>query len=280
MCLMHDSDEYGVLRWPLRDIASAVNCKPADLTSLVAKGVLKGCDEGPVAPYIYIPRSGRKDGPAVPLIESQNGPLWFCSRMIRDEYVRRVSGASTRFQAASNEAPMAAPRRRHGDRRGAREGAGQGDGSTSSSTSSAKTNTPPPPNADAARGAFDLFWKAWPSHPRKVAKDQCRVKWKAKGCDGTAEAILSSVEAAKQSEAWLKEDGAYIPTPLVWLNQSRWEAPPGPPPAAKSADIVASGEVQRTQALLAAQAAVTSSPEARQEAMARMRKTRAAIGAA
>lgn len=140
--------------------------------------------------------------------------------------------------------------------------------------------TPPPPTADAAGGAFERFWKAWPSHHRKVAKDQCRAKWKAKGCDGIVDAVIASVEAAKLSEDWVKERGSFIPSPLVWLNQSRWEAPPGDPPAAKSADLVASGEVARTQALLAAQAAVTSSPEARQEAVAKMRKTRAEMGVA
>jgi hypothetical protein len=113
-----------------------------------------------------------------------------------------------------------------------------------------------------------------------VAKDQCRAKWKAKGCDGIVDAVIASVEAAKLSEAWVKERGSFIPSPLVWLNQSRWEAPPGDPPAAKTADTAAQADVQRTQELLAAQAAVTSSPEAREAAMAKMRKTRAEMGVA
>lgn len=50
--------------------------------------------------------------------------------------------------------------------------------------------------------------------------------------------------------------------------------------AAKTADTAAQADVQRTQELLAAQAAVTSSPEAREAAMAKMRKTRAEMGVA
>lgn len=50
--------------------------------------------------------------------------------------------------------------------------------------------------------------------------------------------------------------------------------------AAKSADTAAQADVQRTQALLAAQASVTSTPEARQEAMAKMRQTRTSLGVA
>jgi len=30
---------------------------------------------------------------------------------------------------------------------------------------------------------------------------------------------------AKKSEAWTKDGGQFIPAPLTWLNQARWEAP-------------------------------------------------------
>ena len=46
MCLMHDSDEYGVLRWPPQDIAQAVGCRVSDLRALREKQVLKGVDVG------------------------------------------------------------------------------------------------------------------------------------------------------------------------------------------------------------------------------------------
>lgn len=48
--------------------------------------------------------------------------------------------------------------------------------------------------------------------------------------------------------------------------------------AAKSADSAANADVARTQALLASQAAVTSSPEVRKAAMAKMQKTREEVG--
>src|SRR5882757_3949675 len=46
MCLLHDSDEYGVMRWPLADVARAIGCRTAELQSLRQKGVLKGADSG------------------------------------------------------------------------------------------------------------------------------------------------------------------------------------------------------------------------------------------
>ena len=84
-----------------------------------------------------------------------------------------------------------------------------------------KRNTPPPPTG----GAFARFWEAWPKHPRKVARPQCERKWRSTGCDAMADQILTALEAAKRSEDWRKDDGGFIPSPLVWLNQARWEAP-------------------------------------------------------
>lgn len=90
MCLMHDQDEYGVLRWPLKEISEAVGCKSSELQSLIRKGVLKGADDNLSDPFIYIPRSGRKNGPPVTLIDIQCGPIWYSSRMVKDEYIRTL----------------------------------------------------------------------------------------------------------------------------------------------------------------------------------------------
>lgn len=99
LCLMHDSAEYGLLRWPLKDIAKSIHAPVALLKALVAKKVLKGCDSGDCEPFTYTPRSGRKSGPTVTLIESQPGPIWFSTRMVKDEHVRKVR--------AEGRAPMA-----------------------------------------------------------------------------------------------------------------------------------------------------------------------------
>lgn len=78
-------------------------------------------------------------------------------------------------------------------------------------------------SADAE--GFVSFWKAWPSHPRKVARKQCQKKWADMGCEKIAEDILDALFNAKRSDGWTKDGGAFIPSPLVWLNQARWEAP-------------------------------------------------------
>lgn len=83
-----------------------------------------------------------------------------------------------------------------------------------------KEKHPPPPQG----GAVGEFWRAWPTHPRKVAFNQCAAKWKKKGLDNIAPRIMAALEAAKRSEDWTKNNGEFIPAPLVWLNQDRWEA--------------------------------------------------------
>jgi hypothetical protein len=70
---------------------------------------------------------------------------------------------------------------------------------------------------------FDKFWKAYPSSPRKGAKALCREKWVNKLCESNADQIIKHVEWMKTTDAWLKQNGAFIPAPLVYLNQQRWD---------------------------------------------------------
>ncbi|WP_367189790.1 hypothetical protein [Burkholderia sp. Ed8] len=115
MCLLHDSPEYGVLRWPLKEIAQAIGAPLSMLRSIITKGVLKGADKAQTcAAFVYVPRSGRRDGDPVTLVAEQEGPIWYSSRMVKDEYVRIHAGASTRFGNPNTSTPS----RRHGDRQG------------------------------------------------------------------------------------------------------------------------------------------------------------------
>lgn len=124
LCLMADSDEFGVIRWPLKDIAEAVHCKPAVLHSLIRKGVLKGADAGATCEaYIYTPRSGRKMGDPVALIQAQDGPIWYSSKQVRDEHIARQRAANSATKGTQQTAPKpangGAPKPPFGDGTGA-----------------------------------------------------------------------------------------------------------------------------------------------------------------
>ncbi|WP_232437690.1 hypothetical protein [Burkholderia ubonensis] len=229
MCLLHDSEEYGVLRWPLKEIAQAIGAPPAMLKAIVGKGVLKGADNGQTcAACIYVPRSGRRDGDPVTLVAEQEGPIWYSSRMVKDEYVRAVRGESSRFQSDDDSAPKGAPKPPLGDSTKASPKPPLGDGSSSSSSSSIKNTSSPRGDSASSNGSseFGRFWDTWPSTGRKVAKAKCREKWRSAGLDAIAEQVIGHVAAMKATRQWL--DG-YEPAPLTYLNQRRWEdeLPPG-----------------------------------------------------
>ena len=175
MCLMHDQEDYGVLRWPLKDIAQAAGCTLAHLKGLVAKGVLKGSDATITEPFTYIPRSGRRNGDPVELIPIQNGPVWYCSRMVKDEYVRTIRGESSRFGEGNDAAPKAAPDNapKQSSSRAPKPPFGDGSSSSSSSSSSIEEKITTPPTPRSRGKAFDACgielpswlgqedWQAW-----------------------------------------------------------------------------------------------------------------------
>lgn len=108
LCVLHDSDEYGVCRWPLADLARAAGAPLKLVKELVVKEVLKGADKG-AAPYVYTPRHAGKDGEPVTLVEPCDGPCWYCSRFVRDEWVRSRRGNSTQF-TTDNQPPKSTPK--------------------------------------------------------------------------------------------------------------------------------------------------------------------------
>lgn len=72
--------------------------------------------------------------------------------------------------------------------------------------------------------SFIRFWDAWPAgHPRKVNKPKCYEVWQRAGCEALVDHIVAHVTQLKGSEQWREQNGKYIPGPLVYLNQQRWD---------------------------------------------------------
>ena len=72
-------------------------------------------------------------------------------------------------------------------------------------------------------GSFLRFWGAWPKSTRKQSRGSCWERWRKADFDQVADQIVAHVEALKLSIDWRKDGGAFIPAPLVYLNQRRWE---------------------------------------------------------
>ena len=69
--------------------------------------------------------------------------------------------------------------------------------------------------------SFDTFWTAY---PKKLSKASALKAWKTLKPDAALlDVILKAITLAKQSQAWLKDNGQFIPHPASWLNGKRWE---------------------------------------------------------
>ena len=70
----------------------------------------------------------------------------------------------------------------------------------------------------------DRFLEFWGKYPNKRGKSKAYSSWKKFKCDnGIFEDVMSSLDAHKKSEDWLKDNGRYIPHGSTWVSQKRWE---------------------------------------------------------
>lgn len=123
MCFLHESDEYGVSRLFLKEIVKSCGVKMSSVRELVEKEVLKGADAN-VPAFTFTPSHAGKKGEPVTLLQSSQGPMWYCSRFVRDEWIRQRRGLGTRFGDEPKGIPKPEPTRRIGDGTGTHFGDG------------------------------------------------------------------------------------------------------------------------------------------------------------
>ena len=70
---------------------------------------------------------------------------------------------------------------------------------------------------------FEEFWNAWPKSTRKGGKAQCKAKWDKLKLDLEADQIIKHVTWMQTTDQWKKANGDFIPAPLVYINQMRWD---------------------------------------------------------
>lgn len=96
LCVLHDSEEYGVCRWPLEELAMASFSDVADLRRLVEMDILRGVEmdtmSTPVT-HTFSSKHKSRSGETVEILAAQSGPIWFSKRMVRDEYLRWMRGS-------------------------------------------------------------------------------------------------------------------------------------------------------------------------------------------
>jgi hypothetical protein len=91
-------------------------------------------------------------------------------------------------------------------------------------SSNAPSPSPSPsPSPIETYPGFASFWKTWPVSDRKQARGKCLDAWKKAKAEADAALIVAHVERMKRSPGWTKDGGEFVPAPLVYLNQRRWE---------------------------------------------------------
>lgn len=88
-------------------------------------------------------------------------------------------------------------------------------------TDNNKSKTGVNENKLIVKTSFDLFWE---TYPYRVGKAAALKAWtKIKPSQELFDKIILSIENAKKSKEWLKDDGQWIPHPTTWLNRGGWD---------------------------------------------------------
>ena len=69
---------------------------------------------------------------------------------------------------------------------------------------------------------FDEFWNLYPNQ-RKGSKSKCKEVWQQHGFDDAAEPIIAHLTTMATSDEWTRKSGQYVPSPLTYLSQQRWD---------------------------------------------------------
>lgn len=83
-----------------------------------------------------------------------------------------------------------------------------------------KTRQEQDKNTAASPDGFDSFWSAY---PKKVGKPAAQKAFKAAKLNGHLPEVLSDISEKRESDAWTKNGGQFVPHPATYLNQRRWE---------------------------------------------------------
>lgn len=212
MCVLHGSDEYGVIRWPMADLARAANAPLRLVKELADKGVLKGADKG-AADFRWAPSHAGQKGDEVTLVVAGEGPIWYCSRFVKDEYKRQRRGANNRF-TADKQPPKKVPKKV--PKASPKAGIGDAEGDGAISPSSKELTEPNGSGADAPNdaAAADPLWHTGLNFliRKGIAEKPARSfigKLKAALGDINAGALLAQAESEDITDPvpWLQVHG-------------------------------------------------------------------------
>jgi hypothetical protein len=173
---------------------------------------------------------GYVDGATSQLVDEVSGKEGFANAMVSAKWLS-ISPAGILLPNSDRHNGESAKERSLKSQRQARWRAGKDAKATT------KPSTPPSTREEKKREekehppGFTRFWDVWPKSDRKEAKGKCLESWLKGGAEAHADRIIAHVERLKASAGWTKNGGEFIPAPLVYLNQRKWEGAESGPAA-------------------------------------------------
>ena len=209
LCAMHEMDRSGILRGTIQQLSRIARCSTEEMTAAIGE---------------------LRESHAADIAESNGVVTVTCRRMVRESDERKSTADRQkrhRTEESREKTASVTPLSRSESRPMSRPCA---DIDIENSKGGVQRGGEPKLFGDQQEPSvpcrFDEFWQAWPSGIRKIARKQCLDKWMTHKCDEVFDEVMRGLDAWKSSDEWKKSGGQYIPAPLVWLNQNRWESGP------------------------------------------------------
>ena len=76
-------------------------------------------------------------------------------------------------------------------------------------------------SADTGRKCLVDFDRFWAEYPKKIGKAAARRAWTR--MKPPIDAALNTVRVFRDTQAWTREGGRFIPYPATWINRGGWE---------------------------------------------------------
>jgi hypothetical protein len=197
MCLMHKSEEYGVILLKQKDKQAENIC--FNFATKIAYHL----------PYSVAVIMGALEELVASGVLQIDGDKLLQRRMVRDNYISELRAVAGKKGGDKNMFAQA-----------------NWQAKAKAKTKQTRENE----NEDINKGIIKgkrkdvLFDKFYQLYPRKQAKVQAQKAWdKLDLTQELFDKILGKLQMFMKSADWEKENGKYVPYPSSWLNSQRWE---------------------------------------------------------
>ena len=203
--MFSNCDRYGVFDCVHGDIADATGL-PLDVVMDAITSL-----EGPDPESRTEGHEGRR------IIRLDKHRTWGWSIPNHEKYRREGSDENKREKAAERQ-------RKHREKHGCNALVTPSHARNAITDTDTDTDTKKKPKSPTSGSDYTAdFIRFWQEYPNKAGKKKAFTAWKKATDKPDIETLIKTIHIQKQSEAWVKDNGTFIPHPATWLNAGRWD---------------------------------------------------------